>query len=67
MLIGLFGGIEMEGCRDLIPAAAATPTQTAVPANPIPKVQENVGQVICNPKQQRDGEGKAKTGAEREE
>jgi hypothetical protein len=41
MLIGLFGGIEIQGCRDSAPAAAVTPTQTAVPSVPNPEPQAN--------------------------
>ena len=41
MLIGLFGGIEIQGCRDSASAAVATPTQTAVPSVPNPEPQAN--------------------------
>jgi hypothetical protein len=41
MLIGLFGGIEIQGCRDSVAAAAATPTQTAAPSVPNPESQAN--------------------------
>ncbi len=41
MLIGLFGGIEIQGCRDSVPAAVATPTQTAVPSVPNPETLAN--------------------------
>ena len=34
MLVGLFGGIEIEGCRDSAPAAAPTPTTSAVQTVP---------------------------------
>jgi hypothetical protein len=41
MLIGLFGGIEIQGCRDSVPQAAATPTQTAAPSFPSPEPQQD--------------------------
>ena len=42
MLIGLFGGIEIQGCRDSAPMAVATPTQTAqVPLVPNPEPHPN--------------------------
>jgi hypothetical protein len=41
MLIGLFGGIEIQGCRDSAPAAAVTLKQTAVEAVPNPQPQPN--------------------------
>ena len=41
MLVGLFGGIEIQGCRDAVPTAAATPTQAAAPAVLTPAPQEN--------------------------
>jgi hypothetical protein len=37
MLIGLVGGIEIQGYRDSAPIAVATPTQTAVPSVPNPE------------------------------
>ena len=41
MLVGLFGGIEIQGCRDAVPAAAATPTQTTEPAIPSAEPRAN--------------------------
>jgi hypothetical protein len=41
MLIGLFGGIEIQGCRDSVPPAEAKPTQTAVPSVPNPEPLAN--------------------------
>ncbi len=32
MLVRLFGGIKIQGCRDAVPTAARTRTQTAAPA-----------------------------------
>jgi hypothetical protein len=37
MLIGLFGGIEIQGCRDSASPAATLPTQSAVPPVSNPK------------------------------
>ena len=37
MLIGLFGGIEIQGCRDAVSTAPLTPTQTAEPTVPTPQ------------------------------
>jgi hypothetical protein len=42
MLIGLFGGIEIQGCRESASAEVATPKQTAVPSvsNPEPHAND---------------------------
>ena len=65
MLIGLFGGIEIQGCRDAIPTAAATPTQTAAPAVPTPEPQAN-GAPAGRPKAQRHTREKAQGGTDHE-
>ncbi|HEY2858469.1 MAG TPA: hypothetical protein VGJ21_08640 [Terracidiphilus sp.] len=39
MLIGLFGGMKIQGCRDAAPSAAAAPT--VVQSVPTPKPEEN--------------------------
>ncbi|MGO8759864.1 MAG: hypothetical protein ACLQG3_17230 [Terracidiphilus sp.] len=39
MLIGLFGGIEIQGCRDSDPTATAAPTPPAIQAVPAPASQ----------------------------
>ena len=62
MLVGLFGGIEIQGCRDAVPTAAATPTQTAAPAVLAPAPQEN-GAPDGRPKAQRRTREKAQGGA----
>lgn len=64
MLIGLFGGIEIQGCRDSDSAAAATPTQTAVPNVPNPAPQPD--NATESPNQQSRSHGKPKAGAQRE-
>ena len=53
MLIGLLVGIEIQGCRDAVPATAATPAQTATPAVPTPMRQQNSGKAGSSEKQRR--------------
>ena len=65
MLVGLFGGIEIQGCRDAVPTAAATPTQTAAPAVLAPAPQEN-GVPDGRPKAQRRTREKAQGGTDHE-
>jgi len=63
MLIGLFGGIEIQGCRDSAPVATATPTPgQAVPA---PAQQQNTAPV-GDAKRAHHAQTTAKTGADRE-
>jgi hypothetical protein len=63
MLVGLFGGIEIQGCRDSAPAATATPTPgQAVPA---PTPQQDAASV-GDTKKPHHAEKAAKTGAARE-
>jgi len=54
MLIGLFGGMEIQGCRDAVPTAAATPTQTTVPTVQSPEALAN-GAQADKPKPRREG------------
>jgi hypothetical protein len=65
MLVGLFGGIEIQGCRDAVPTAAATPTQAATPAVLTPAPQEN-GAPDGRPKAQRRAIEKAQGGTDHE-
>ena len=65
MLVGLFGGIEIQGCRDAVPTAAATPTQTAAPAVLAPAPLEN-GAPDGRPKAQRRTREKAQGGTDHE-
>ena len=52
MLIGLFGGVEIQGCRDS--ASPGIPTQSAAPAAPTPSPKANDG-AAENPNQQTRG------------
>jgi hypothetical protein len=65
MLVGLFGGIEIQGCRDAVPTAATTPTQTAAPAVLAPAPHEN-GAPDGRPKAQRRTREKAQGGTDHE-
>ena len=65
MLVGLFGGIEIQGCRDAVPTAAATPTQTAAPAVLAPAPLENDAP-DGRPKAQRRTREKAQGGTDHE-
>jgi hypothetical protein len=65
MLVGLFGGIEIQGCRDAVPTAATTPTQTAAPAVSTPAPQAN-GTHADRPKAQRHTREKAQGGTDYE-
>jgi hypothetical protein len=59
MLIGLFGGIEIQGCRDSASAAAATPAQTVAP--PVANQEPPSGGVsVAGPKPQRRSREKAR-------
>ncbi|HEX4030434.1 MAG TPA: hypothetical protein VHX20_08715 [Terracidiphilus sp.] len=57
MLIGLFGGIEIQGCRDSAPPAGPTPTQSAVPT--IPSSPEPDPAAVENPNQRTRSHEKA--------
>jgi hypothetical protein len=63
MLVGLFGGIEIQGCRDSAPAATATPTPGQVAPAPTP--QQDAAPV-GDTKKPHHAEKAAKTGAARE-
>jgi hypothetical protein len=63
MLVGLFGGIEIQGCRDSAPAGTATPTLgQAVPA---PALRQDTAPV-SDAKRPHHVQATAKTGANRE-
>jgi hypothetical protein len=49
MLIGLFGGMEIQGCRDAAPTAVTMPTETPVPTAQPPEAPSN-GAQADNPK-----------------
>jgi predicted secreted protein len=63
MLVGLFGGIEIQGCRDSAPAATATPTPGQVVPAPAP--QQDAAPV-GDTKRPHHAEKAARTGAARE-
>lgn len=65
-LIGLFGGIEIQSCRDSVPTAAVTPTQTAVPNVPSPAPQQN-GAAVEIPNRRSRSHAKAYAGARHEQ
>jgi predicted secreted protein len=52
MLIGLFGGLEIQGWRDAAPTAAATPSQTVAPS-PVGQETQANGVSGTRPKQQQ--------------
>lgn len=66
MLIGLFGGIEIQGCRDSAPAAAVPPTQTAAPPVPNPEPQANDA-ATRNLNPRRESRGKVRSDAQHEQ
>jgi hypothetical protein len=61
MLIGLFGGIEIQGCRDSAPAAAAVPAPKAIQAVAVPEPQTAVNPV-GSPMRRRQRTAKAMPG-----
>jgi hypothetical protein len=65
MLIGLFGGIEIQGCRDAVPTAEATPTPSAV--QPVPNLEpQPSGMPSGSPNAQRRSREKARNDAKQE-
>jgi hypothetical protein len=64
LLIGLFGGMAIQGWRDSVPTAA-TPTPTVAEPVPLPEPQQSPA-VPGDPKQQHYRQAKAKPGAEHE-
>jgi hypothetical protein len=64
LLIGLFGGMAIQGWRDSVPTAA-TPTPGVAEPVPLPEPQQSPA-VPGDPKQQHHRQAKAKPGAERE-
>lgn len=67
MLIGLFGGMEIQGCRDATPtAAAAMATQTAVPPGASEEPQTNgLSNARQNPQERTRQRARTETGRER--
>jgi hypothetical protein len=64
LLIGLFGGMAIQGWRDSVPTAA-TPTPTVAEPVQLPEPQQSPA-VPGDPKQQHHRQAKVKPGAERE-
>jgi hypothetical protein len=62
MLIGLFGGMEIQGCRDTVPTTAATPTQITAPTVQSPGTPAN-GVQADNPKPRRESREKSRDNA----
>jgi hypothetical protein len=65
LLIGLFSGMCIQGWRDSVPAAAATPAPTAVQAIPAPAPQENA-LPVGDAKKPRHVQGNREVGVKRE-
>jgi hypothetical protein len=66
MLIGLFSGMGIQGCRNSASAAPATPAAMAVQAVAVSEGQES-GEPVGPPRNQHHGQEKAKSGAEHEQ
>lgn len=64
MLIGLFGGIEIQGCRDSAPPATTVSTQSAVPTVPNPLLKR-YDAAVENPNQQTRSRRNVNAGAHR--
>ena len=64
LLIGLFGGMAIQGWRDSVPTAP-TPASTVAQPVPLPKPQQDAA-TPASPKQRRHSQAKAKPGAEHE-
>jgi hypothetical protein len=64
LLVGMLGGMAIQGWRNSIPTAA-TPTPTVAEPVPLPEPQQNPA-VSGDPKQQQHRQGKAKHSPERE-
>ena len=60
MLVGLLGGIEIQGCRDTASGPAASPTQTAVPFVPKSEPQTD-GASAGNLKPRRESREKTRS------
>jgi hypothetical protein len=64
LLIGLFGGMGIQSCRDSVPTAA-TPAPTVAEPVPLPEPQRNPA-MLSGPKLQHQNQAKAKPGGEHE-
>ncbi len=63
LLIGLFSGMGIQGCRDSASAEATTPAPTVVKAVPIPEAKESDWEG-GGPKHKHPGQKSAKSGTE---
>ncbi len=66
LLIGLFAGMGIQGCRDSASSEVTTPAPMAAQDVPVPKTEENGGKVD-GPKRRHPRPGRAKTGSEQEQ
>ena len=64
LLIGLFGGMAIQGWRDSVPTAPRPASTVAQPV-PLPEPQQDAA-TPASPKQRRHSQAKAKPGAEHE-
>ena len=58
LLVGMFGGMEIQGCRDSASSAETMPTQSAAPTTPTPPAGPD-GSGVENPNQQAGSHRKA--------
>jgi hypothetical protein len=65
MLIGLIGGMEIQGCREEVSTTATTPTQTTAPSVQFPETLAN-GAQADNPKPRRESREKPRNDTKRE-
>ena len=65
LLAGMFGGMEIQGCRDSASSAETMPTQSATPTTPTPPARRD-GSGLENPNQQTGNHGKANASPHRE-
>ena len=66
LLIGLFAGMGIQGCRESALAKSAIPTPLAVQPVPAPEPKD-WGRAVGNPKQHHHREGNAKPPTENEQ
>jgi hypothetical protein len=64
LLVGMFGGMEIQGCRDSASSAETMPTQSATPITPTAPARPD-GSGAENPNQQTGSHGKANASAHR--
>ena len=64
LLVGMFGGMEIQGCRDSASSAETIPAQLATPTTPTPPPKPS-GSGVENQKQQTESHRKASEGPHR--